>query len=99
MKEFIDNLIHMTQGELLVEYWWLYLIMLIVLFFVLIIKNKKNIIPFNFIKPLFCNRPHHVPLLRYSGICKLGYVCKYCGYEWYENRVRAKPDLKAVDKN
>lgn len=50
----------------------------------------------NWIKQFFCNQPQHVPLLRYSGICKLGYVCKYCGYEWYEDRVRTKPKLKLL---
>lgn len=35
MDNFIDDLIHMTQGELLVEYWWLYLITLIVYLVVL----------------------------------------------------------------
>jgi len=53
----------------------------------------------NWIKPLFCNLPKHAPLLRYSGMCKLGYVCEICGYEWYENRVRTKPDLKLADKS
>jgi len=38
----------------------------------------------NWIKRLFCKK--HGPRLRYSGICKIGFVCEYCGHEWYEDR-------------
>lgn len=51
---------------------------------------------FNFIRPLFCKLSKHEPILRYNGMNVLGYVCEDCGYQWYEDRVRAKPDLKVV---
>lgn len=31
MKQFLNDYIHMTQGELLVNYWWLWLGMVVVL--------------------------------------------------------------------
>lgn len=38
--QFINDLIHMTEGEKLVEYWWLWLIMLILFCLYILYKNK-----------------------------------------------------------
>jgi len=42
MKEFIYNMIHMTQGEKLINYWWLWLILFIVVIAMGTIQRKLD---------------------------------------------------------
>ena len=39
MEKFINDMIHMTEGEKLIEYWWLWLIIALVSLYVV---NKNN---------------------------------------------------------
>jgi len=50
---------------------------------------------FNFFKKFRCKSPHHIPVVRYRGMCVDGYVCADCGYQWYEKKKR-RPELKLV---
>lgn len=51
----------------------------------------------NWLRGLFCeSKTGHIPSLRYSGLCVLGYKCASCGYEWYEKRKTTKPKLTLV---
>lgn len=40
MNQFIHDMIHMTEGEKLINYWWLWLLMFIGVIVVGIIKRK-----------------------------------------------------------
>ncbi|MDM5212650.1 hypothetical protein QUF94_14575 [Peribacillus sp. NJ4] len=40
MKQFIYDMIHMSEGEKFIHYWWLWPIILVVVFGVGWIKNK-----------------------------------------------------------
>ena len=45
----------------------------------------------NWLKGIFIHKKNdrnHFPVERYTGMCKIGYKCHGCGFEWYENRVR-----------
>jgi hypothetical protein len=41
MKQFIHDMIHMTEGEKLVHYWWLWLLILIGVYGYLEFKVRK----------------------------------------------------------
>lgn len=41
MKEFIYDMIHMTEGEKLINYWWLWLILLFAVYGYLSFKSRK----------------------------------------------------------
>jgi hypothetical protein len=40
MGKFIDDMIHMTEGEKLINYWWLWLIIAGLMFVYLCFKSK-----------------------------------------------------------
>ncbi|MGG3798997.1 hypothetical protein [Metabacillus fastidiosus] len=42
MDRFIHDMIHMTAGEKLISYWWIWIIISGVLFSVLLLFNKKS---------------------------------------------------------
>ena len=42
MKDFIYNMIHMTQGEKLINYWWLWLILLAIAIVIGAIQRKLD---------------------------------------------------------
>lgn len=41
MKQFIDDMIHMTEGERLINYWYVWLGFIIVVGIVVLLLNKK----------------------------------------------------------
>lgn len=41
MKQFIDDMIHMTEGERLINYWYVWLGLIIVIGIVVLLLNKK----------------------------------------------------------
>jgi hypothetical protein len=40
MRQFLYDMVHMTEGEKLVHYWWLWLIIIVVVFGYLHLKTK-----------------------------------------------------------
>lgn len=45
---------------------------------------EKAIDLINWIRGAFCKNAVHRGIMRYRGMCKDGYECSHCGYEWYE---------------
>lgn len=41
MKQFINDMIHMTEGERLINYWYVWLGLIIVIAIVVLLLNKK----------------------------------------------------------
>lgn len=41
MKQFIDDMMHMTEGERLINYWYVWLGLIIVIGIVVLLLNKK----------------------------------------------------------
>ena len=42
MNDFISDMIHMTEGEKFIKYWWLWLIILIISIAIAILINKDK---------------------------------------------------------
>lgn len=42
MKRFVYDMIHMTEGEKLINYWWLWLIILVIAVLLRLISNKPR---------------------------------------------------------
>lgn len=51
MNQFISDMIHLTSGEKLIKYWWLWLIILVIVFpLVILHENRKEKKLFDFLK-------------------------------------------------
>lgn len=42
MKQFIDDMINMTEGQKLITYWWLWVILVVLYVFVLLLTYKHT---------------------------------------------------------
>lgn len=42
IMKFLDDMIHMTEGEQLIEYWWLWLVILFLFLLYVLYDSKKR---------------------------------------------------------
>lgn len=66
----------------MIEFFISLVIALVIIFFLCVLAVPVH----NFIIGKLCSAKEHEPVVRYSGMCVIGYECAHCGYRWYEGR-------------